>query len=374
MNILPVILAGGAGNRLWPLSRKKYPKQFLNLTGNESSTMLQDTLNRLDNLTTLPATLICNDDHRFIAAEQVRQLGLKDCSIILEPVGRNTAPAIALAAFNAIKDGEDPLMLVLASDHNIRDSQKFCRIVDSACEQAAMGKLVTFGIVPNKPETGYGYIKRGTKEEGGGFTVDQFVEKPNLETARQYLDSGEFYWNSGMFLFNASVYLDALKEFAPKIFDACEQSMADVKNDLDFIRINEDAFKSCPDDSIDYAVIERLTGTEDSSKVVVVPLDVGWSDVGGFAALWEVKDKDENNNAVSGDVLTTDSKNCLIMSDDKIVAALGVDDLVIISTKDAVLVAHKDKSEEVKTLVNQLKVDDRAEVGCHRKVYRPWGS
>ncbi|MCJ8314192.1 MAG: mannose-1-phosphate guanylyltransferase/mannose-6-phosphate isomerase [Saccharospirillaceae bacterium] len=378
MNILPVIMAGGSGTRLWPLSRKKYPKQFLNLTGDDSSTMLQDTLKRLDNLNTLPATLICNEDHRFIAAEQIRQLGLSlgqtGVSIILEPVGRNTAPAIALAAFHAIKNGADPLLLVLAADHDIRDSQEFCNVIESACDQALNGKLVTFGIVPNKPETGYGYIKRGDKEEGVGFKVDQFVEKPNLETAQQYLDSGEFYWNSGMFLFKASVYLDSLKEFAPDMFVACEQAMANIKNDLDFVRINEAAFKACPDDSIDYAVMEPLSSAEGSSKTVVVPLDVGWSDVGGFSALWDVKQKDNNNNALSGDVFTTDTKNCLIVADDKMITTVGVDNLVIISTKDAVLVAHKDKAQDVKNIVNQLKKQNRPEVDFHREVYRPWGS
>ncbi|MCJ8313942.1 MAG: mannose-1-phosphate guanylyltransferase/mannose-6-phosphate isomerase [Saccharospirillaceae bacterium] len=391
MKILPVILAGGAGNRLWPLSRKKYPKQFLKLIpnkqGDHCNTMLQDTLIRLKDLDTLPATLICNEEHRFIAAEQLRQIDLKTYNIILEPVGRNTAPAIALAAFNAIKNGEDPLLLVLAADHDIRNTEEFCKVVTGAIDQAMDSKLVTFGIVPDKAETGYGYIKRGKEEsvekecsESLVFKVDRFVEKPNLETAQQYLDSGEFYWNSGMFLFKASVYLDSLKQFAPKIFVACEKAMKGIKHDLDFIRINEEAFKTCPDDSIDYAVMEPLTnmetssGVEGSSKVVVVPLNVGWSDVGGFASLWEITNKDKNNNVLSGDVLINNTNNCLIKSEDKIVAAVGVENLVIVSTKDAVLVVHKNNTQQVKLIVNQLKVDKRVEVDIQREIFRPWGS
>ncbi|WP_422381561.1 mannose-1-phosphate guanylyltransferase/mannose-6-phosphate isomerase [Marinicellulosiphila megalodicopiae] len=383
MNFLPVIMAGGSGTRLWPLSRKKYPKQFLALTGDDKSTMLQQTIKRLDGLNTLPISLICNDDHRFIAAEQCRQIGQTQASIILEPVGRNTAPAIALAAFNAMAkfnpqaQQDDALLLVLAADHDMKDSAEFCKVVKHACPLALDNKLVTFGIVPKTPETGYGYIQQGEEVRVGASTgrkVAKFVEKPDLETAQTYLDSGDFFWNSGMFLFKASTYLNELEKHQPDIYNACKLAISKPTQDLDFVRIDADAFKACPDDSIDYAVMEPLCNAEGSSNAVVVPLDAGWSDVGGFAALWDVKQKDDNHNAFEGEVLATDTHNCLVMSEDKLVATVGVDNLVIINTKDSVLVAHKDKAQEVKAIVEQLKAQNRPEVDLHREVYRPWGS
>ena len=362
--ILPVIMAGGSGTRLWPLSRGNYPKQFLTL--NSEQTMLQDTLSRLAGLTHSPAMLICNEEHRFIAAEQVRQLGSEHGGIFLEPVGRNTAPAIALAAFKAIENEQDPLLLVLAADHVIDDIVAFQASVNKAAELANQDKLVTFGIVGNSPETGYGYIKRGKAVEHG-YVVDSFVEKPNLETAKQYIESGDYYWNSGMFLFKASRYLDQLKVFRPDIYAACEKAIAVQNSDMDFIRVNKVAFEACPVELIDYAV------TEHTKDAVVVLMDVGWSDVGGFAALWEVSSKDENGNAFKGDVKAIDTKNTLVFGEDKLVATVGVEDLVIVNTKDAVLVAHKDKSQEVKEIVNQLNAEERSEVTFHREVYRPWG-
>nr|WP_029751100.1 mannose-1-phosphate guanylyltransferase/mannose-6-phosphate isomerase [Pseudoalteromonas sp. TB13] len=363
-NITPVIMAGGSGTRLWPLSRGNYPKQFLKLAG--VYTMLQNTLNRLNGLQHSPAMLICNEEHRFIAAEQVRQLGVEHNGIFLEPVGRNTAPAIALAAFKAIEKGTDPLLLVLAADHIIDDIEAFQRSVNQAAELAEQDKLVTFGIVGNKPETGYGYIKRGEQFQTG-FVVNSFVEKPDASTAEEYISSGDYYWNSGMFLFKASRYLNELKTYRPDIYAACEKAMQVQNNDLDFIRVDKGAFEACPDESIDYAVMEH---TKDA---VVVPMDAGWSDVGGFSALWEVSPQDENGNAFTGDVKAIDTKNTLVFGEDKLVATIGVEDLVIVNTKDALLVAHKDKSQHVKAIVQQLKDEQRSEAKLHREVYRPWG-
>ena len=362
--ILPVIMAGGSGTRLWPLSRGNYPKQFLTLS--DEHTMLQSTLNRLNGLVHRPAMLICNEEHRFIAAEQVRQLSAKHSGIFLEPVGRNTAPAIALAAFKAIEQGEDPLLLVLAADHIIEDTAAFQQSVNQAAELAKQDKLVTFGIVPTTPETGYGYIKRGEQYQTG-FVVNSFVEKPSTETAKAYIDSGDYYWNSGMFLFKASRYLNELKAFRPDIYEACEKAIKIQSNDFDFIRVDKAAFEACPDESIDYAVMEN---TKDA---VVVPMDAGWSDVGGFAALWDVSAKDENGNAFTGDVKAVDTKNTLVVSEDKLVATVGVEDLIIVNTKDAVLVAHKNESQKVKSIVQQLKTEQRSEATLHREVYRPWG-
>ena len=362
--ILPVIMAGGSGTRLWPLSRGNYPKQFLTLSGEH--TMLQSTLNRLNGLAHNPAMLICNEEHRFIAAEQVRQLGVEYSGIFLEPVGRNTAPAIALAAFKALESEQDPLLLVLSADHVIEDIAAFQSSVNKAVELARQGKLVTFGIVGNKPETGYGYIKRGNAIESG-FVVDSFVEKPNLETAKQYIESGDYYWNSGMFLFKASRYLSELKDHRPDIYEACENAIKLQNNDLDFIRVDKATFEACPDESIDYAVMEH---TKDA---VVVPMDAGWSDVGGFSALWDVSTKDENGNVFKGDVKAVNTKNTLVFGEDKLVATVGVEDLVIVNTKDAVLVAHKNESQKVKAIVQQLKDEQRSEAKLHREVYRPWG-
>lgn len=371
--ILPVIMAGGSGTRLWPISRKKYPKQFLPLMGEHS--MLQETITRLNTLDVEPPMVICNDDYRFIIAEQLRSLGHESASIILEPTGRNTAPAIALAAIKALKKGGDPLLLVLAADHDIQNAQEFCKVIAAAEQVAEQGKMVTFGIVPNAPETGYGYIRRGAAVSGQLFEqydVSEFVEKPNLKTAEAYLNSGDFYWNSGLFLFKASRYIEELKKYRPDIYAACAAAMAHEHPDLDFVRIDEKAFSECPSESIDYAIMEPLCERGDS--VVVVPLDVGWSDVGGFAALWAVKEKDENNNAIQGDVKTINTKGCLVLAENKLVATVGVENLVIVNTKDAVLVAHMDEAQNVKSIVDILKKGNRKEANYHREVYRPWGS
>ncbi|WP_310273677.1 mannose-1-phosphate guanylyltransferase/mannose-6-phosphate isomerase [Rheinheimera soli] len=362
--IIPIILCGGTGSRLWPLSRDLMPKQFLKLDGD--TTMLQATVQRLQGLDALPPLVICNEEHRFIAAEQMRQINQLDHNIILEPVGRNTAPAIALAAMTAVKKGQDPLLLVLAADHIISDSQEFRQVVAQASEFAAADNLVTFGIVATGPETGYGYIKRGV-EKSGAYSVQQFVEKPDLETAKSYVSSGEYYWNSGMFIFKASVYLAELKQHRPDIYAACEQSMAEVDPDLDFIRVNKEAFLTCPDDSVDYAVMEKTT------KAVVVPLNAGWSDVGSWSSLWDVSAKDENNNVHKGDVLSVSSKHNYVFAETGLVATVGLENIIVVQTKDAVLVAAKDKVQDVKSIVQQLKDAGRTEHRIHREVYRPWG-
>ncbi len=357
-------MAGGTGSRLWPLSRDLMPKQFLKLDGD--TTMLQATVQRLQGLDALAPLVICNEEHRFIAAEQLRQISQLDHNIILEPVGRNTAPAIALAAMTALKKGQDPMLLVLAADHIIADSPAFRQVVEQAAGFAAQDNLVTFGIVATGPETGYGYIKRGT-DKAGAYSVQQFVEKPDLATAQGYVDSGEYYWNSGMFIFKASVYLDELKQHRPDIFAACEQAMAEVDPDLDFIRVNKDAFVACPDDSVDYAVMEKTT------KAVVVPLDAGWSDVGSWSSLWDVTAKDDNDNVHKGDVLSVSSKHNYVFAETGLVATVGLENIVVVQTKDAVLVAAKDKVQDVKAIVQQLKAAGRTEHKIHREVYRPWG-
>jgi mannose-1-phosphate guanylyltransferase len=363
--ITPVVMAGGTGSRLWPLSRQLNPKQFLKLCG--ETTLLQQTLARVKGLETTAPTIICNDEHRFMVAEQLRQQGIKAASILLEPVGRNTAPAIALAAIKARNEGGDPILLVLAADHYIENEHAFREAVEQATTLAKQGKLVTFGIVPKRAETGYGYIQRGAELEAAGFQVARFVEKPSLEKAEEYLASGEYYWNSGMFLFKASAYLKALEQFQPDILTACEQAVTEGKEDLDFVRVGEESFASCPDESIDYAVMEKTT------EAVVVPLDAGWSDIGSWSALWEIGEKDEAGNVRKGDCITLNTTNSFVHAEYKLVATVGVDNLVVVETKDAVLVVHKDFVQSVKDVVNIIKNDGRHEHMNHREVYRPWG-
>jgi len=356
-------MAGGTGSRLWPMSRALHPKQFLKLTSNYS--MLQETAKRVEKLTQQDNIVICNDEHRFLAAEQLREINQLG-KVILEPAGRNTAPAIALAALELTKSDPDALMLVLAADHVIKNQSAFEFSINKAISQASEGKMVTFGIVAKQAETGYGYIKRGASVVDG-FAVEQFVEKPDAETAQQYVDSGGYYWNSGMFLFKASRYLDELKLHRSDIYDACEAAMATTAEDLDFIRADKAAFLACPAESIDYAVMEK------TDSAVVIPMDADWSDVGAWSALWEISEKDENNNVARGDVITTDSDNCYFNAEQKLIAAVGVSNLVVIETKDAILVAEKDKVQDVKKIVEQLKESGRTEHHIHREVYRPWG-
>ncbi|MFL9595285.1 mannose-1-phosphate guanylyltransferase/mannose-6-phosphate isomerase [Aeromonas veronii] len=370
MNIYPVIMAGGNGSRLWPLSRELFPKQFLTLDG--ELTMLQRTIRRLRGLAAENPVVICNDEHRFLVAEQLRAINKLANNIILEPAGRNTAPAIALAALTALQtapEGSDPLLLVLAADHVIRDEAAFTAAVQSARAYAEAGKLVTFGIVPTSAETGYGYIKRGvvTGETQVAYTVAQFVEKPDQTTAEQYLESGDYYWNSGMFLFRASRYLAELQQFRPGIYAACVEAVGTVNADLDFVRVNKAAFLSCPSDSIDYAVMEH------TADAVVVPMSAGWSDVGSWSSLWDISEKDINGNVSQGDVLQHNSQNNYVFSESSLVTTVGVQDLVIVQTKDAVLVADKHQVQDVKKIVESLKAAGRTEHHIHREVYRPWG-
>ncbi|SFM82059.1 mannose-1-phosphate guanylyltransferase/mannose-6-phosphate isomerase [Marinobacter pelagius] len=362
----PVILAGGTGSRLWPLSRQLNPKQFLKLVDRDRS-MLQATLGRLEGVKASDPTIICNDEHRFLAAEQMRQAGCTQSRIILEPMGRNTAPAIALAALEATAGGDDPVLLVLAADHLIADIDAFQQQVAVALPLAEKGKLITFGIVPTCPETGYGYIQRGVEVGEGAFAVSRFVEKPDLKTATEYVASDEYFWNSGMFMFRASRYLEELRKFQPDILNACHSAMSSTTQDMDFVRVDAGAFEVCPEDSVDYAVMEK---TKDAA---VVPLDAGWSDIGSWSSLWSVSDRDTKRNALSGDVIAVETEDTLVRADHRLVATLGVKDLVVVETKDAVLVAHKDKVQDVKKVVERLKSDSRHEHINHREVYRPWG-
>lgn len=363
----PVVLAGGTGSRLWPKSRAALPKQFLSLTSDK--TMLQDTILRLPTSTMDTPLFICNEDHRFLAAEQLRVADIDYDSIILEPVGRNTAPAIALAALRAVQQGEDPVLLILAADHLITDQAAFHTAVDHATRLANEGKLVTFGVVPTEAHTGYGYIRSGESLGNIGYKVAEFVEKPNASTAQEYLDSGAYYWNSGMFMFKASVYLRELSEHAPAIFAACTEAMQNTDKDMTFIRVDADAFAKCPDDSIDYAVMEK------TSDACMVPLDAGWNDVGSWTSLWETSNnKDSNGNVVIGDAILDGVSNSYVNAEQRLISVIGLDDVVVVETKDAVMVANKHKVQDIKNVVNQLKAEKRPEFEFHREVFRPWGS
>jgi mannose-1-phosphate guanylyltransferase/mannose-6-phosphate isomerase len=363
----PVLLSGGAGTRLWPLSREGYPKQFLPLVGED--TMLQATWRRIAPIADLPPIVVANDDHRFLAAEQLRLVGVEHPAILLEPVGRNTAPAIAAAALQAMRDGADPILLVLPSDHVVADEEAFREAVRAAMPAAEGGALVTFGIVPSAPETGFGYIQaeRAHGESAGPRRVLRFVEKPDAVTAQGYIDVGGYYWNSGMFLFRASRYLEELERFHPQMLAAVRTALLEGKRDGDFIRLDKDAFGACPSDSIDYAVMEK------TAAAMVLPVDIGWNDVGSWSALWDVSEQDGGGNAHHGDVISVDSRNNYAYAR-RLVALVGVDDLVVVETDDAVLVARKDKVQQVKDVVAQLKAGQRSQAALHREVHRPWGS
>jgi mannose-1-phosphate guanylyltransferase/mannose-6-phosphate isomerase len=366
-SIQPVVIAGGSGTRLWPLSREMYPKQFLPLAG--KATMLQQTLQRLDGLDRRPALVVCNDEHRFLVAEQCRAAGTPVGGIILEPAGRNTAPAVALAALHAQKRGEDPLLLVLAADHFIRNEPAFVAAVRAAVPMAAAGHLVTFGIVPSHPETGYGYIRADqSRRVGDGYAIASFVEKPDAATAASYLAAGGYSWNSGMFLLRCSLFLEELQQHAPAIHAACAAAIAGEYADLDFVRIDRTAFEKCPSDSIDYAVMEH------TRRGAVLPVDIGWSDVGSYRALWEIAERDGAGNATHGDVIVEGATNCYLRSDSRLVAALGVDNIAVVETADAVLVAALDKVQDVKNIVTRIRGSKRSEHQTHLCVYRPWGS
>jgi mannose-1-phosphate guanylyltransferase len=364
--IQPVILCGGSGTRLWPLSRQAYPKQFIQLHGN--ATMLQDCIARQSGLDSADAIFVCNEEHRFLTAEQIRSNGSKHAGIILEPIAKNTAPAIALAALHGIANGGDPILLVLPADHVIKNTDAYRLSIEKAIYQAEKGRLLTFGVVPSKPEIGYGYIRMGLKADDGQiYDVEAFVEKPDLSTAEKYLKSGNYLWNSGIFMFRAGRYLDELKKFRPDILEACKNAMAGAKKDLDFIRIDQKAFAACPADSIDYAIMEK------TEKVMVVKMESSWSDIGSWQALWEINDKDGHGNSLKGDVLLHNTRNSLVMAESRLVAVQGMDNAVVIETRDAVLVTSMDQAQEIKKLVGLLESMKRTEIKYHREVYRPWG-
>ena len=359
----PVLLSGGSGTRLWPLSREAYPKQFLPLAGDD--TMLQATWLRVADLADAAPIVVAGEDHRFLVAEQLRQIGAPTPAILLEPIGRNTAPAIAAAALQAMAGGDDPLLLVLPSDHVVRDADAFRNAVRVAMPAAEAGALVTFGIVPDAPETGFGYIQSAAGE--GVRQVLRFVEKPDAATAQSYLDDGGYFWNSGMFLLRASRYLEELQRFRSDIVGAVRAAFDGAARDGDFIRLDKDAFATCPSDSIDYAVMEK------TDAAMVLPVDIGWNDVGSWSALWDVSEQDGDGNAHHGDVIAIDSRNSYAYAT-RMVALVGVDDLVVVETDDAVLVARKDRVQGVKAVVAQLKADQRSHAVLHREVHRPWGS
>lgn len=366
--LLPVVIAGGTGSRLWPMSRELQPKQFLSF--HQGGSMLQNTISRLEGLDVANPIVICNEDHRFLVAEQLRQMNKLAGNIILEPVGRNTAPAITLAALHAIGTGEDPVMLILAADHLISDKLVFHSVIADAIPFAEEGKLVTFGIIPTQPETGYGYIQRGEAQHAGNsaaWKIKRFVEKPDKETAISYLESKEYLWNSGMFMFRASSYLNEVAKLCPSILDACKNAMQQPVNDLDFIKLNKEIFASCPSDSIDYAVMEH------TDLGIVTAMDAGWNDVGSWSALWETSSRDSDGNALVGDVFAHDSRDCYIRSEGRLTAALGLDDLIIVNTKDALLVSHKNNVQDVKIVVEHLKANSRSEYREHTTRYMPWG-
>ncbi len=367
--IIPIILAGGSGTRLWPLSRQLYPKQLIDIYNED--TMLQNTISRLEDLENSGSPIvICNEEHRFMTAEQLREISVEPQAIILEPVGRNTAPAIAIAALKAMENNDDPILLILPADHVIEKIPEFHDAILSGLEYAEHDNLITFGIVPDSPEIGYGYIKRGEllKDNRGISKIQSFVEKPDLETAKEYLDSGSYTWNSGMFMFKASAIIKELENHAPKILQPCRRAISAATQDLDFFRLNLKDFQNIPSDSIDYAVMEK------TSKGVVIPLDAGWNDMGSFDALWQTGEKDKDQNVLKGNVLTHDVKETYINSEKSLIAAVGLEKFVIVETKDAIFVSPRDRVQDVKKIVKQLKEQNRSEAINHSKVYRPWGS
>lgn len=368
MNIYPVILSGGSGSRLWPLSREYYPKPLLPLV--TENTLLQDTASRLDGLPgTMGTIYVCNEEHRFLVAEQASQLGKGISRIILEPEGRNTAPALTLAALYIAENDPHGIMVVMPADHVINDTPKFCEVVKLGCTHAEKGALVTFGIVPDSAETGYGYIKRAAGlDDGLSFSVEKFVEKPDRKTAEAYVSSQDYFWNSGIFVMRASSWLEEIERYRADISAACKRAFSSGRADVDFLRVDKDAFLSCPGDSIDYAVMEK------TDNAVVIPFDGGWSDIGAWSSLWDISPHDAEGNVLRGDVIVEDTSNSFLSAHHRCLAVVGMKDVVVVETADAVLVANRNKAQDVKLIVARLKAEHREESRFHRKVYRPWGS
>ncbi len=369
--IIPIILGGGTGSRLWPLSRESFPKQFLKLTDDNDYTLIQKTYKRIENIENMTEPIIiCNEEHRFIVGDQMNRINTKPLSILLEPEGRNTAPAIAIATLKALEDYKDPILLILSSDHEIKNVQKFTESIKKSIDLAKEGKLVIFGIIPTHPSTGYGYIKSLNKLSEDNLVsskVEKFIEKPDMETAQKLFENKHFTWNSGMFVFKASSILNELKVFAPEIIKNCEKCLIKSQKDLDFLRLDKKTFTNCENISIDYAVMEK------TKKAHVLPLNCGWDDIGTWDSLWNISQKDHEENAIKGKVLVKDTKNSLIRSEEKLVVSIGLDNIIIIETKDAVLVADKNKAQKVKNIVNTLNKKGLIEGRQHKKVFRPWG-
>ena len=368
MAIYPVILSGGSGSRLWPLSREHYPKPLLPLVSEK--TLLQETACRLDAVADQGnAVYVCNDEHRFLVAEQIAELGKTPATIILEPEGRNTAPALTLAALYLERLDPDAVMVVMPADHVMTQPQQFVAAVEQGRVHAADGSLVTFGVVPDAPETGYGYIKRDSAFEGGkAFRVAEFVEKPDLQTAEEYIHQGDYFWNSGIFLMRADRWLEEISRFRADILETCREAMHQGAQDSDFYRVSRSVFLGCPADSIDYAVMEK------TGRAVMVPINAGWSDVGAWTALWKVCPRDADGNVIQGDVIAEDTRNAFLVAEHRCLATVGVEDVIVVETADAVLVASKDKAQDVRKIVDRLKEGGRDEHRVHRQVYRPWGS
>tara|TARA_B100000886_G_scaffold338062_2_gene300107 strand:+ start:2477 stop:3907 length:1431 start_codon:yes stop_codon:yes gene_type:complete len=370
-SIIPVILCGGTGSRLWPLSRESFPKQFLSLKKEEKFSLLQNTIKRISTLKNLKKPiLVCNEEHRFIVAEQMRQLNIEDFIILLEPFGRNTAPAITLAALKSLEIEQDPTLLILSSDHEINKKEKFLNVINKGLKFTEMDKLVTFGVVPTSPEIGYGYIK-ATKPFGEyieGFDIESFIEKPDKETAQKFIKDNRFTWNSGIFMFKAKEIIKEINKFSPEILIHCKNAIYKSARDLDFQRLDKESFEKCEDISIDVAVMEM------TSKGIVIPLKAGWSDVGSWKVIWENSTKDLNGNHLEGNVILENTKNSYLRSEDRLVVGIDLDDLIVVETRDSILISNKNSSQKVKNIVNSLKKNKMPEGITHSKVYRPWGN
>ena len=371
-SVIPVILCGGKGTRLWPLSRESFPKQYLSLIDDDDKSLLQNTIERINPLSNLlNPILICNEEHRFIVAEQMREIDITPLSIMLEPFGRNTAPAITLSAMKALENDHDPILLILSSDHEIRNNDKFQKVLNRGLAYADSDEIITFGVLPTNPETGYGYIKAESpflEKDIIGKKIIEFTEKPNLNTALKFVQDKSYTWNSGIFMFKAKIILEEIKRYAPKIFEACEKTIKNSRMDLEFMRLDKQAFETCPNISIDLAVMEK------TQKGLVLPLDTGWSDIGSWKVIWERSKKDLNGNTIKGNIITEESKNCYFRSEKRLVVGIGLKDLVIIETNDAILISEKSQTQKVKDIVNNLKKSNIPEGKNHKKIYRPWGN